>query len=158
MAITRMSTRTHALDDSFLLQYLKGAKRYRRIAGYFTSSLFEVASEMLEQIPEVQIVCNADIAQEDLRVAQLCEAKLLGRWNEVSVEAEALLNRERYQRLADFLTKRGQVIRVAPDSLCGFVHGKAGVIDLDDGTKIGFIGSMNETRNGWREHLSLIHI
>ena len=105
MAITRMSTRTHALDDSFLLQYLKGAKRYRRIAGYFTSSLFEVASEMLEQIPEVQIVCNADIAQEDLRVAQLCEAKLLGRWNEVSVEAEALLNRERYQRLADFLTK-----------------------------------------------------
>ncbi len=156
MAITRMSTRTHALDDSFLLQYLKGAKRYRRIAGYFTSSLFEVASELLEQIPEVQIVCNADIAQEDLRVAQLCEAKLLGRWNEVSVEAEALLNRERYQRLADFLTKRGQVIRVAPDSLCGFVHGKAGVIDLADGTKIGFIGSMNETRNGWREHYEIL--
>lgn len=156
MAITRMSTRTHALDKSFLLEHLKGAKRYRRIAGYFTSSLFEVAAEVIDQIPDVQIVCNADIAQEDLRVAQLCEAKLLGRWNEVSVEAEALLNRERYQRLAEFLTKRGQVIRVAPDSVCGFVHGKAGVIYLADGRKLGFIGSMNETRNGWREHYEIL--
>lgn len=156
MAITRMSSRTHALDQSFLAEYLKGAKRYRRIAGYFTSSLFEVAGELIDQIPDVQIVCNADIAQEDLRVAQLCEARLLGKWNERSVETESLLNRERYQRLADFLTKRGQVIRVAPDSVCGFVHGKAGIIDLADGRQVGFIGSMNETRNGWCEHYEIL--
>jgi len=156
MSITRMSSRTHALDQSFLAEHLKGALRYRRIAGYFTSSLFEVAGELIEQIPEVQIVCNADIQAEDLRVAQVCEAKLLGRWNEHSVEAEALMNRERYQRLAAFLDKRGQVIRVAPDSACGFVHGKAGVIDLADGRKLGFIGSMNETSNGWQSHYEIL--
>ncbi|CAN7233445.1 phospholipase D-like domain-containing protein [Pseudomonas sp. LjRoot277] len=156
MTMTRMSSRTHALDQSFLAEHLKGALRYRRIAGYFTSSLFEVAGELIEQIPEVQIVCNADIQAEDLRVAQVCEAKLLGRWNEHSVEAEALMNRERYQRLAAFLDKRGQVIRVAPDSACGFVHGKAGVIDLADGRKLGFIGSMNETSNGWQSHYEIL--
>ena len=156
MTITRMSSRTHALDQSFLAEYLKGATRYRRIAGYFTSSLFEVAGELIEQIPEVQIVCNADIQAEDLRVAQVCEAKLLGKLNERSVEAESLLNRGRYQRLASFLEKRGQVIRVAPDSACGFVHGKAGVIDLADGRKLGFIGSMNETSSGWQSHYEIL--
>jgi len=156
MTITRMSSRTHALDQSFLAEHLKGATRYRRIAGYFTSSLFEVAGELVELIPEVQIVCNADIQAEDLRVAQVCEAKLLGKLNERSVEAESLLNRERYQRLASFLEKRGQVIRVAPDSACGFVHGKAGVIDLADGRKLGFIGSMNETSSGWQSHYEIL--
>jgi len=156
MTITRMSSRTHALDQSFLAEHLKGATRYRRIAGYFTSSLFEVAGELIEQIPEVQIVCNADIQAEDLRVAQVCEAKLLGKLNERSVEAESLLNRERYQRLASFLEKRGQVIRVAPDSACGFVHGKAGVIDLANGRKLGFIGSMNETSSGWQSHYEIL--
>ncbi len=104
----------------------------------------------------MQIVCNADIQAEDLRVAQVCEAKLLGKLNERSVEAESLLNRERYQRLASFLEKRGQVIRVAPDSACGFVHGKAGVIDLADGRKLGFIGSMNETSSGWQSHYEIL--
>lgn len=156
MTINRLSSRTHALDQSFLIEHLKGARRYRRIAGYFTSSLFEVAGELIDQIPEVQIVCNADIQAEDLRVAQVCEAKLLGKLNERSVEIESLLNRERYQQLASFLEKRGQVIRVAPDSACGFVHGKAGVIDLADGRKLGFIGSMNETSSGWQSHYEIL--
>ncbi len=81
---------------------------------------------------------------------------MLGRWNERSIEAESLLNRERYQRLDAFLAKRGQVIRVAPDSVCGFVHGKAGVIERADGRKVGFIGSMNETRHGWQHHYEIL--
>ena len=61
MSIRRFSSRTHRLDSSFLLQHLPGARSYKRIAGYFTSSLFEVANELLESIPEVKIVCNVDI-------------------------------------------------------------------------------------------------
>ncbi len=156
MTIERLSSRTHALDVSFLAKHLVGAKRYRRIAGYFTSSLFEVAGELIDSIPEVQIVCNSDINAEDLRVAKVCEAKLLGRWNEHSMAVDALMNSDRYKRLGEFLTKRGQVVRVAPDSVCGFVHGKAGVIDLADGRKVGFIGSMNETSNGWRNHYEIL--
>jgi len=148
--IRRLSSRTQRLDQSFLAEQLQGARSYRRIAGYFTSSLFEIAHEWLEPIPVVRIVCNVDLAPEDLKVAQLREARMLGRWNERSIEAESLRNRERYQRLDAFLAKRGQVIRVAPDSVCGFVHGKAGVIERADGRKVGFIGSMNETRHGWQ--------
>lgn len=156
MTIRRFSSRTHPLDASFLLQHLQGARSYKRIAGYFTSSLFEVAHELLEAIPEVKIVCNVDIHPDDLKVAQLREAKMMGRWNEKALEAEALLNRDRYRRLDAFLQKHGQAVRVAPDSICGFVHGKAGVIELADGRKLGFIGSMNETRSGWQRHYEIL--
>ena len=40
MSIRRFSSRTHRLDASFLMQHLAGARSYKRIAGYFTSSLF----------------------------------------------------------------------------------------------------------------------
>jgi superfamily II DNA or RNA helicase len=156
MSIRRFSSRTHRLDASFLLEHLKGARSYRRIAGYFTSSLFEVAHELLEGIPQVRIVCNVDIHPDDLKVAQLREARMMGRWNEKAIEAEALLNRDRYRRLDAFLQRHGQAVRVAPDSVCGFVHGKAGVIELADGRKLGFIGSMNETRSGWQRHYEIL--
>jgi superfamily II DNA or RNA helicase len=156
MTLRRFSSRTHRLDQSFLAKQIKGALSYRRIAGYFTSSLFEVAHEWLESIPDVKIVCNVDIHPDDLKVAQCREAKMLGRWNANAIEAEALLNRDRYRRLDAFLQKHGQAIRVAPDSVCGFVHGKAGVIERADGRKIGFIGSMNETRSGWQHHYEIL--
>jgi superfamily II DNA or RNA helicase len=156
MTLRRFSSRTHRLDQSFLAEQLKGAKSYRRIAGYFTSSLFEVAHEWLESIPDVKIVCNVDIHPDDLKVAQCREAKMLGRWNANAIEAEALLNRDRYRRLNAFLQQHGQAIRVAPDNVCGFVHGKAGVIERADGRKIGFIGSMNETRSGWQQHYEIL--
>lgn len=156
MSIRRFSSRTHRLDASFLMQHLAGARSYKRIAGYFTSSLFEVAGEALEHIPEVKIVCNVDIHPDDLKVAQLRESKMLGRWNERALEAEALLNRERYRRLDAFLAKHGQAVRIAPDDICGFVHGKAGVLTLADGRRLGFIGSMNETRNGWQRHYEIL--
>ena len=47
MAIRRLSSRTHHLDQSFLAEQLKYARSYLRIAGYFTSSLFEIAHEWL---------------------------------------------------------------------------------------------------------------
>jgi SNF2 family DNA or RNA helicase len=156
MSVRRFSSRTHRLDATFLLQHLAGAKSYKRIAGYFTSSLFEVAGEALEHIPEVKIVCNVDIHPDDLKVAQLRESKMLGRWNERGLEAEALLNRERYRRLDAFLQKHGPAVRIAPDDICGFVHGKAGVITLADNRRVGFIGSMNETRSGWQRHYEIL--
>jgi SNF2 family DNA or RNA helicase len=156
VTIRRFSSRSKRLDQSFLLEHLKSARSYKRIAGYFTSSLFEIAHEWLDEIPEIKIVCNVDIHPDDLKVAQLRESKMIGRWNEKAIEAEALLNRARYRRLDQFLAKRGQVIRVAPDSICGFVHGKAGVIELADGRKLGFIGSMNETSSGWQRHYEIL--
>lgn len=75
MSTRRFSSRTHRLDTSFLMQHLTGARSYKRIAGYFTSSLFEVAGEALEHIPEVKIVCNVDIHPDDLKWRNCARAR-----------------------------------------------------------------------------------
>lgn len=155
-SIQRFSSRTHRLDQTVLTKYLKQAKRYHRIAGYFTSSLFEIAGEYIDSIDDVQIVCNSDVRAEDIKVAKIQESKLLGRLNSLPVEAESLLNRPRYKWLYEFLDNHPDAIRVAPDDFCGFVHGKAGVIELHDGRRIGFMGSMNETRAGWQSHYEIV--
>lgn len=155
-SIQRFSSRTHRLDQTVLTKYLKQAKRYHRIAGYFTSSLFEIAGEHLDGIEDVRIVCNSDVRSEDIKVAKIQESKLLGRLNSLPVEAESLLNLPRYKWLYKFLDQHPNAIRVAPDDFCGFVHGKAGVIELHDGRCIGFIGSMNETRAGWQSHYEIV--
>ena len=61
--IQRYSSRRSPLKD-FLATQLQGARRYDRIAGFFSSSLLEVAGEALERMTpgdnenNVQVVRN----------------------------------------------------------------------------------------------------
>jgi hypothetical protein len=55
--IQRYSSRRSPLKD-FLATQLQGARRYDRIAGFFSSSLLEVAGEALERMkPEDGKAC-----------------------------------------------------------------------------------------------------
>ena len=64
--VKRYSSRRASLYDAFLKRRLAGAKRYHRIAGYFQSSLLELAGEALAAIPEVRIICNTEVSAEDV--------------------------------------------------------------------------------------------
>ena len=159
--IGRYSSRQTDLRETVLRKHLKCASRYHRIAGYFTSSLFELAGEDLIAIPDVRIVCNADVSEEDLlvargdRVSGPGTAELIGRLD-AHAGVDALLHRTRYAKLRAFLDAHPDGIRVAPSERCGFVHGKAGVLERTDGYRLGFIGSMNETRAGWQQHYEIL--
>jgi transposase-like protein len=55
-SINRFSSRHQRLDHAFLRDRLKNAKSYKRIAGYFRSSIFELVGEEIANIPTVQII------------------------------------------------------------------------------------------------------
>ena len=60
-----------------LTQRLNGAVGYDRIAGYFRSSLFEVAGEALVSLAgPVRIICNSDLDPQDLVTAEAAQAAL----------------------------------------------------------------------------------
>jgi hypothetical protein len=46
--IHRFSSRRQRLDKSFLAEKLRNARSYKRIAGYFRSSIFEIVGEEVE--------------------------------------------------------------------------------------------------------------
>ena len=78
--IQRYSSRTQRLDKEFLAKKLEGAKSYKRIAGYFRSSIFELVGEQIEDIETVRIVCNSELDVADIRVSQAArESALKGR-------------------------------------------------------------------------------
>src|SRR5208337_111273 len=79
--LRRFSSRIQRLDHAFLRERLRGARSYDRIAGYFRSSIFEVAAEELLTIGRVRVVCNSDLNPEDLRASKEARASaMLQRW------------------------------------------------------------------------------
>jgi hypothetical protein len=113
--IRRFSSRRKRLDHAFLSERLKHAKSYKRIAGYFRSSIFELVGEEIAAISKVQIVCNSELDAADVTVSKhVRETALKERWNEAPLAVEALLHRDRYRRLHDLLTSGRLEIRVVP--------------------------------------------
>lgn len=155
MTLKRFSSRTERLDTEFLAQALKGATKYFRIAGYFRSSIFELIGEEIAQIQEVKIVCNSELDVADFHVASFRETAIKERWNDVDVEAESLLKKDRYRKLNNLLQSGNVEIRVVPKDRL-FLHGKAGSIHYPDGSRKSFIGSVNESKSAFSENYELV--
>lgn len=154
--LNRFSSRRQRLDKAFLAERLRDALSYRRIAGYFRSSIFELVGEEIARIPDVRIVCNSELDARDILVSRAVqEAKLKEKWNELSPQAEALLHRESYRKLYALLCQGNVNIRVVPKDRV-FLHGKAGVVELADGTKTCFLGSINESRSAFAANYEIL--
>ncbi len=155
--IHRFSSRRERLDTSFLNDRLKGALAYDRIAGYFSSSILEVAGENLDEIPgTVRMVCNSQLEAMDVRTAQAAVGAMRKEWCATEPEKMGDTSSSRFQKLYDYLTSGKLEVRVLPDTAFGLIHGKAGVITRTDGTKTAFMGSANESKSAWRLNYELV--
>jgi hypothetical protein len=155
--LDRFSSRHGRLSHVYLKDRLHGASEYLRIAGYFRSSIFDLVNEEIESIGKVRVICNADLDPQDINAAKQAREQLLKeRWNEVDDSVESFLRRPRYKRLYEILKKGNVEIRVVSRADAPFLHGKAGVIRRPDGSATSFMGSLNETREGWSENYELV--
>lgn len=143
------------------------------IAGYFQSSLLELASEDLARIPRIRVVCNTEVAAEDVKTVRMAtgarrqelEDNLLRlAWNAGHFlhldEVHGDLAQKRLKVVHELLMACGQdgrpfEIRLVPDAEFGFVHGKGGVIEGNWG-KTSFIGSANDSSRAWTRNYELV--
>jgi len=161
-SIRRFSSRRQRLDRSFLSERLNGAKSYDRIAGYFCSSLLEVAGEKLESVQgAIRVVCNSDLNPADVQTAKAAQMAVRRSW--CASRPEELLEgpgkpkvRERFRRLFELLRTGKLQVRVLPDNTFGLIHGKAGVITLADNSRTCFLGSANESKSAWQMNYELL--
>ena len=144
--LERHSSRRNRLDHTVLTQRLDGAVSYDRIAGYFRSSLFEVAGEAMSKVAgPVRIICNSDLDPQDLVTAAAAQAALRRSWCAGKPEEAPPPAMPRYRALYEALISRKMEVRVLPDSAFGLIHGKAGVVRRADGSATAFLGSVNES-------------
>jgi hypothetical protein len=155
--LKRHSSRRNRLDHAVLNQRLEGAVSYDRIAGYFRSSLFEVAGEAIAKVSgPVRIICNSDLDPQDLITAAAAQAALRRSWCSGQPEDAPPAALPRYKALYDALINKRMEVRVLPDSAFGLIHGKAGVLRKVDGTAIAFLGSVNESASAWKVNYELL--
>ena len=155
--VSRHSSRRRPLDVSFLNSRLAGARSYDRIAGYFSSSILEVAGESLETIEgRIRVVCNSELSRADVEVAKAAQAAMRREWCESRPEDLSEQAEPRFQRLYDLLRSKKMEIRVLPDDVFGLIHGKAGVVTLADGRRTAFLGSANESKSAFRLNYELV--
>jgi phosphatidylserine/phosphatidylglycerophosphate/cardiolipin synthase-like enzyme len=156
--INRFSSRRSRLDQRFLAERLRGAQGYDRIAGFFSSSIMEVAGEELESVSgPVRLVCNSIIDPKDIETAKkAAQAAMRREWCDAQPERLPDAAKPRFQRLYDFLSGGKLQVKVLPDAVFGLIHGKAGVITLADGRRTAFLGSVNESLTAWRLNYELL--
>ncbi len=155
MTLSRYSSRKDNLVKGLLAPRLKGATIYKRIAGYFRSSIFELIGEEVANIPEVKIICNSDLDENDVKIAKALESSLTERWNEETTISDVVLHREAYLKFSELLKAKNIQIRVIQREKL-FLHGKAGMIQYPDGSRKSFVGSVNETRNAFANNYEIV--
>ena len=155
--IHRYSSRQQPLDSSFIADRLVGAQSYDRIAGFFRSSIFEVAGEALDSMAgKVRIICNSELLAEDVITAKAAQQAMRRNWCAAEPEHFPQTSRDRFKKLYEFLSTGKMEVRVLPDNVFGLIHGKAGVITLADGTQTSFMGSTNESLTAWKLNYEMV--
>jgi len=155
--IYRYSSRLKKLDSSFLNEKLKGAVRYDRIAGYFSSSILEIAGEAIEEIEGcVRVVCNSEMQKEDAVTVGAAVNAMRREWCSKKPEELYMNVPHRLKKLYSLIKSGKFQIKVVPNDVFGLIHGKAGVITYKDGKKTCFIGSVNETYTGWKLNYEIL--
>mgnify|MGYP003404600244 len=112
----RYSSRRQGLDREFINQKLKGAVSYDRIAGFFRSSILEVAGEALEKLDgTIRVVCNSDLSLQDVETAKAAQQAIRLSWCAGEPEKSPELSHLRFARLFEFLVQGKMQVRVLPD-------------------------------------------
>ncbi len=155
--ITRHSSRSKALGTDVLRARLTGASSYDRIAGYFRSSLFEIAGEELDAVSgPIRIVCNSDLDARDVMTAQAAQQAMRSSWCRGEPEKLPAAAQPRIEALYRFLSSGRLQVKVLPDEVFGLIHGKAGLIRYPDGRATAFLGSVNESATAWKLNYELL--
>lgn len=141
------------------------ATDYRRAVGYFRSSVFLIVGEDVIEFAKrggrIRLICSPSITVEDLSSIEEGYSLRGNRTDDaLCVEIDRLLADEtthyRTRVLATLIAVGALDVRIAvrPDDQ-GIYHEKIGIFSDDFGNKVSFLGSANETWNGWHERGNL---
>jgi len=151
------SDRDDLLRD-FFIPALSTAVKYERLAGFFSSGILSAAargiSGFINNEGKMKLIVGAKLHDEDIKVVEefqknpelYLEKVLLSELDAIFT----LLKKNHLDALGWMLANGLLEIKVAVVRGGGLFHMKVGIMEDEDGNKISFSGSDNETPSGWR--------
>lgn len=161
------------IDDvltDFYVPSLSNSIKYKRLAGFFSSSSLAVAargiSSFIKNNGKVEIVCSAKLSKDDInaiknaiknpidviRDSALSELENLEEGiikDHVAALGWMIANKKLKMKIAIQLNDAGLPL----DESYGIFHLKLGILIDEEDNKISFSGSINETEYGWKRNI-----
>ena len=152
--------------DDFYLKCLKNSISYKRIAGYFNSSIFDLIKAGLKNFIDnkgkIQIICNTDILNKQKDLIAINQG-YKDRYNCIISTTNTILKLfDEFHESSLFLylliknaildIKIVEIKNENINDLNRLLHSKIGIFSDEKGNTVAFIGSHNETFNGWSKH------
>lgn len=162
------------LVSRFYVPALSTAIRYDRTTGYFRAGSLALAARGLEHLARnngtmrLLVGCTLDEAEVQAieRGTSMCE--LLGVKADMTLpDMSGASEREALELLAWMVGRRMLEVKVAvpcnertrkPTTGSAIFHEKAGIIEDKTGAKLAFVGSINETVQGWMHNGETFHV
>ncbi|MGQ3050895.1 MAG: DEAD/DEAH box helicase family protein [Roseateles sp.] len=155
-----------SLSDAFFKPCLREATRYRRAAGYFSSTALLAWAEALEKSGHgglsIELLISPELSSVDRLAIERSTSHaereaILRRGGDALVAAVLSAPAER-QHQADYLVwllASGSLqlqFALPSEATDGIFHRKIGVFEFGDGARVAFEGSANETAGGYRRN------
>lgn len=150
-------SKEHLLED-FYIPVLNEAKKYYRIAGFFSSTALSVAAEGIEGLchhkGHMYLLISPELSEGDFETIRT--------HNELSEKAEMFQDfdfvneADDHLKLLAYMLDEGflQIKIIVPkNSKNSLFHQKVGIIEDDEGNLISFSGSINETAQAWLNNI-----
>jgi len=147
------------LVEGFYRPCLLNSREYKRAVGYFRSSVYLVVGpatvEFARRGGKIRLVCSPELEDSDAEsIAKGYEARIGHLEKALSGEIEGLLACDdtsyRLRVLSTLVASGSLDIRLAlRQSAKGLYHEKIGIFRDGSGAAVTFLGSANETWNGW---------
>ncbi len=173
-----LKTNYDSEDDDVLKEFyipvLGIAKKYDRLAGFFSSSALAIAAKgiapFIDNNGKMRLICGVGMQKSDV------EAIIEGKENPEKIISEILIRDldELYNsivtnhvralgwlvakqmldiKVAIVLNSSGQPMTQQDSIKTGIFHQKVGILEDSDGNKISFSGSINETAYAWNQNI-----
>lgn len=155
--------------NDFYIPALENSKVYKRIAGFFTSTSLAIAArgmaKFIENNGKIQLIANVYLSEEDYNFVKNEETKdkiIEQIENDFLKDLEKLednLTKKHVEMLGWLLKTNRMELKIAVvNKGAGIQHQKIGIMEDEDGNKVSFNGSDNETESGWTKNIENFHV
>ncbi len=159
----RYRSNQHSVYKDFYERCLKRSVIYDRAVGYFTSNSLKLIAKGLEKFiknnGKIRITTSPHLSIEDVEAIKageelkVLERKLIKEWDDFCTKVE-----EDTLKIFSWLIATNKLeIKIAYKT-SGLYHEKFGIFQDEEGNKISFSGSGNETLSGMKDNFEAIEV
>lgn len=171
---TQYDTEEDDVLTTFYIPVLKRAKKYYRLAGFFSSNALMVAakgiSEFINNDGKMRLICGAGMQESDVKAIIEGKEKPEKIISEIMIKTIEdiydTITKNHIKALAWLVAKNQLDIKIAividshgnpmtqdDSNKHGIFHQKIGILEDFDGNQISFSGSINETAFAWNQNV-----